>query len=120
MHSRKAIPPPPKGTSPDISTPWLRLSAALWAARAAHSPTLPRRSPMARQRSPPGGGVLSALGGGLAASSRLADGGARHGWQRRGPRVYRADDPCRLERSRPAAGLAGAPRPEGPLSRRPP
>ena len=52
----------------------------------------------------------------LAASSRFGDGGARHGWQRRGPRVDRADDPCRLKRSRPATGLAGAPRSEGTLS----
>src|SRR6266851_1044637 len=47
MHSRNALPPPPKGTSPDISTPWLRLSAASWVARAPNYPTSPRRSPMA-------------------------------------------------------------------------
>ena len=44
----------------------------------------------------PGGGVLSTLCGLLAASSRLADAGACHGWQQRRPRGYRADDPCRL------------------------
>ena len=39
---------------------------------------------------------------------------------RRGPRGHRADDPCSLYRASPAAGLAGAPSPAGPLSRRSP
>jgi len=47
MHSRKAIPPPPKGTSLDISTLWLRLSAASWQQEHPNCPTSPRRSPMA-------------------------------------------------------------------------
>lgn len=51
---------------------------------------------VARQHPHPGGDVLSTLCGRLAASSRLADVGARYGWQWRGPRVHRADDPCRL------------------------
>ena len=49
-----------------------------------------------RQRLYPGGCVLSALCGCLAASSRLADIGARYGWHRRMSRVYRTDDPCCL------------------------
>src|SRR5215475_15086106 len=52
-----------------------------------HQTRKPRQTLCAvvRQRPHPGGGLLSALCGGLAASSRLADVGARHGWQRRGP-----------------------------------
>jgi len=46
-----------------------------------------------RQRPHPGGGVFSPLCGRLAASSRLADVGARHGWQQRGPRVHRSETP---------------------------
>ena len=65
-----------------------------------------------RQPSPPGGGVLFTLGGRLAASFGLADIGARHGWQRRGPRVHRPDAPCRLSRSSPPAGETDASRPE--------
>ena len=66
----------PNGTNPDSRVQTLRA--------------------VVRQRPYPGGSLFSALCGRLAASSRLADAGARHGWQRRGPRVYRADDPCRL------------------------
>ena len=86
------------------------------------TPASPRHTLCAvvRPSPPPGGAVLAALCGRLAAPSRLADLGARHGWPRRRTRVHRAADPCRLARARPAAGLAGAPRPEGALSRRSP
>src|SRR2546425_6915053 len=75
---------------------------------------------MARQRQHAGGGVFFTVCGPLAKSSRLTDVGARHGWQRRGARVQRPDDPRGLSRQSPAAGLAGAPRSEGTLSRGPP
>ena len=65
---------------------------------------------MGGQRPHPGRGVFSPLCGCLAPASRLADGGARHGWQRCGPRVHSADDPCCLSRPSPPAGVAGAPR----------
>ena len=45
--------------------------------------------------------------------------GAHHGWQRRGTRLCGLDDACRLQRTCPAIGLAGPPRQEGALSRRP-
>src|SRR5439155_21014131 len=53
-------------------------------------------------------------------SLRLPDRGARHGWQRCGAWVQCPDDPRGISRQSPAAGLAGAPRSEGTLSRRPP
>src|SRR5499433_2848258 len=49
-----------------------------------------------KQRPHPGGGVFSSLCRCPTPSSRLADIGARHGWERCGPRVHRADDPCHL------------------------
>ena len=48
----QCYPTPPKGTLPAISTPWLRLSAASWAARAPNCPTSPRRSPLVQAREP--------------------------------------------------------------------
>ena len=99
-------------------SPLRHSSAASWAARAPSCPTSPRKCPTApnpraashacavvRQRPHPGGGVLCPLSR-SSASSRLADGRTRHGGQRRRSRVSRADDPCPLSRSRPAAGLA--------------
>src|SRR6516162_6744082 len=57
--------------------------------------------------------------GHLAACFSLADIRAGDGWERRGPRVQRPDDPRGLSRQGAATGLAGAPRPQGALSRRP-
>ena len=75
---------------------------------------------VARQRQHRGGGVFFTVCGPLAESLSLADVGAGQGWQRRGPRGRRSDAPRGGERPSPAAGLAGAPRSEGALSRRPP
>src|SRR5207237_2759526 len=67
-----------------------------------------------------GGDVLFTVCGPLAPSLRPPDRGARHGWQRCGAWVQCPDDPRGISRPSPAAGLAGAPRSEGTLSRRPP
>src|SRR5262249_18570623 len=76
--------------------------------------------PVGRQRPPLGRGVFFAVCGPLAAAVGLADVGTRHGWERRGPRLHRPDDPRGLSRPRSAACLAGTSRAEGALSRRPP
>src|SRR5262252_7918872 len=52
-------------------------------------------------------------------SFSFGDVGAGHGRKRRGPRVQRPDDPRALSRQGAAAGLAGPPRAQGALSRRP-
>src|SRR5262249_61294034 len=71
-------------------------------------------------RHPPHVGVVSlyALVGGLGVHPRGAEGVDRYAWQRRRPRVFRADELCRLQTPHLAAGLARAPSPKGPLSRR--
>ncbi len=90
---KQAYPAQPKGNVARHLHTLAALISGIVGSKSTQLPTIATKVPDGIK---PGGGVFFTVCGPLAKSSSLTDVGARHGWQRRGARVQRLDDPCGL------------------------